>query len=231
VKTVSVQKVLSLDPLGDEPSDPLRDRVVDAARELFFRSGFSRITMADLASRLGIGKATLYTVFDGKDAIVLAVIRRTVGEAVGRIETSMAEGKSSFVERVTALLRSVGGLFASISPVFIDDLRRGAPRIWAAIDAFRHEKLQANFTRLLRGGIEAGAFRADLDIDLVLDMFIGLIERYINPEAILRHGRSASDLFEAIIRVFFQGLLTERGRSELSGRLDLRIPPAKDYRP
>jgi AcrR family transcriptional regulator len=204
---------------------------VDAARELFFRSGFSRVTMEDLASRLGLGKATLYTAFESKDAIVLAVIRRTVGEAAGRIEASMADETASFVERVAALLRTLGGLFASISPVFIDDLRRGAPRIWAAIDAFRHEKLRANFTLLLRGGIEAGAFRADLDIDLLLDMFIGLIERYINPEAILRHGRSASDLFEAIIRVFFQGLLTERGRSELSGRLDLRIPPAKDYRP
>ncbi|MCX6560534.1 MAG: TetR/AcrR family transcriptional regulator [Candidatus Aminicenantes bacterium] len=212
------------------PADPFRDRIVETARGLFFRSGFNRVTMDEIASRLGIGKATLYTVFAGKEDLLLAVVRRTIGETMTRIEAAASDRKAGFVERVSALMATIGTLFASISPLFLDDLRRSAPHIWTAIDAFRREKLRANFSLVLRGGIDDGVFRGDVDIDLVLDMYIGLVERYLNPDAILRYGRPASDLFGAILQVFFQGLLTNRGRSEFSRRLPRSIPPAKDGR-
>jgi AcrR family transcriptional regulator len=226
VKTKKVLLVLDRGTSG--PSDPLRERCIETARELFFRSGFNRVTMDDLAARLGIGKATLYTVFSGKEDVLLAVVQRIVSETVGRIESAMADPKAGFVERISVLLRTVGTLFASISPLLFEDMRRYAPHIWDAISALRHDLMRTNLEKLLRGGIQAGVFRDDLDTGLVLDMFISQIERHINPDAILRSGRSASDTFAAIIRVFFQGLLTEPGRSEFSARLDLRIPPLKE---
>lgn len=194
---------------------------------MFFRSGFSRVTMDDLAARLGVGKATLYKAFSGKEDVLLAVVRRIIFGTVGRIQAILADPGAGFVERVSGMLRTVGSLFASISPLLLEDLRRQAPHIWEAIDAVRHETMLKNLEGLLRGGIEAGVFRSDLDAPLVLEVFIGLIERHLNPDAILRSGRSASDAFSALIGILFQGLLTERGRSELPERLDLRIPPLK----
>ncbi|MDD8025760.1 MAG: helix-turn-helix domain containing protein [Acidobacteriota bacterium] len=202
--------------------------MIETARELFFRSGFSRVTMDDLAARLGVGKATLYKVFSGKEDVLVAVVQRVVSETVGRFEYVMADSTAGFVERISFVLQTIGTLFASISPLLFEDMRRYAPHIWEAINTVRHDIARTNFEKLLRGGIQAGVFRDDLDIDLVLDMFISQIERHINPDAILRSGRSASDTLATIIRVFFQGLLTEPGRSKFSDRLDVRIPPLKE---
>ncbi len=225
MKTRKVSLVLRPEPPG--PADPFRDRCIDAAREMFFRSGFSRVTMDDLAARLGVGKATLYKAFSGKEELLLAVVRRMMFGTVRRIEAVLADPNAGFVERVSSLLRTVGSLFASISPHLLEDLRRQAPPVWEAIDAVRHEIMMKNLEGLLRGGIEAGVFRPDLDAAFVMDVFIGLIERHLNPDAILRGGRSASETFSALVGILFQGLLTERGRSELPERLDLRIPPVK----
>jgi AcrR family transcriptional regulator len=225
VKTKKVSIVLEPEPPG--PADPFRDRCIDAAGEMFFRSGFSRVTMDDLAARLGIGKATLYKAFSGKEELLLAVMRRDVLGTVRLIEAVLADSKAGFVERVSSWLRTVGALFASISPLLLEDLRRQVPAVWEAIDAVRHKVMMKNLEDLLRGGIAAGVFRPDLDAAFVMDVFIGLIERHLNPDAILRSGRTASGTFSALVGILFQGLLTEQGRSELPKRLDLRLPQAK----
>jgi AcrR family transcriptional regulator len=225
VKTKKVLLVSKQEP--DGPRDPLRERCLEAARELFFRSGFSRVTMDDLAVRLGVGKATLYRVFSGKEEILVAVVQRVVAEMVGRFEAVLADPAAGFVERIAFVLRTVGSLFASISPSLFEDMRRSAPHVWRAVDTVRHDIMMRNFAKILRGGIQAGLFRDDLDVDFVLDMFISQIERHINPDALLGSGRSASDTLAAIVRLFFQGLLTDRGRAELPKRLDLGIPPVR----
>jgi AcrR family transcriptional regulator len=229
VKTKKVLLVLDRGPAG--PPDSLRERCLAAAREMFFRSGFSRVTMDDLAARMGVGKATLYTVFSGKEEILMAVVQRVLSETVGGFEVVMADPGLGFIERISYVLRTVGSLFASISPLLFEDVRRHAPGLWRAIAGVRHDVMLKNFAAVLRGGVQAGLFRDDLDVDLVLDMFISQIERHINPEAILRSGRSASETLAAILRVFFQGLLTDHGRAQLPRDLDLSIPPLKEGQP
>ena len=50
-----------------------RDRILEEALFLFSVSGFSAVSMSDIASRLSISKAALYKHFDSKEAILEAV--------------------------------------------------------------------------------------------------------------------------------------------------------------
>ena len=52
----------------------VRQRILRQARTHFFVHGYSTLTMADLATELGMSKKTLYVHFAGKDAIVGALI-------------------------------------------------------------------------------------------------------------------------------------------------------------
>src|SRR5215813_8550705 len=54
--------------------DPIRQRIVDAARIHFFSHGFRSVTMDDLAGELGISKKTLYAHFPGKFDLLEAVL-------------------------------------------------------------------------------------------------------------------------------------------------------------
>src|SRR3984893_15166390 len=55
-------------------NDPIRQRIVDAARSHFFSHGFRSVTMDDLAEELGISKKTLYAHFPGKIDLLEAVL-------------------------------------------------------------------------------------------------------------------------------------------------------------
>jgi AcrR family transcriptional regulator len=54
--------------------DQRRDRILQAARGVFFEEGFSAATMSTIAARLGGSKATLYAYFKNKEDLFDAII-------------------------------------------------------------------------------------------------------------------------------------------------------------
>jgi AcrR family transcriptional regulator len=49
-------------------------RIIEAAYGLFYKSGFARVGVDDIAEAAGVTKRTLYYHFDSKDALVAAVL-------------------------------------------------------------------------------------------------------------------------------------------------------------
>ncbi len=52
-----------------------RTRILDSSRRLFARYGFAKTTIDDIARKAGVGKASLYYHFEGKEDIFRAVVR------------------------------------------------------------------------------------------------------------------------------------------------------------
>ena len=53
-----------------------RDKVVSGAREVFSARGFSATRMGDIADAAGVAHGTVYTYFDTKEDVLLAVLER-----------------------------------------------------------------------------------------------------------------------------------------------------------
>ena len=53
----------------------MKEKIIDAAIEEFTRNGL-KFTMSDLAKRLGISKKTIYTFFDSKQSVLIAIADR-----------------------------------------------------------------------------------------------------------------------------------------------------------
>ncbi|MDR6957776.1 AcrR family transcriptional regulator [Pseudomonas brassicacearum] len=64
-----------------------RERILDAAEELFFNEGISRVTVDAIAAKAKSTKMTVYRHFDSKDALVLEWIRLLVDQYSEVFET------------------------------------------------------------------------------------------------------------------------------------------------
>ncbi|MCA8900448.1 MAG: TetR/AcrR family transcriptional regulator [Hyphomonas sp.] len=53
-----------------------RDRILETALELFCRNGFAGTSIRQIAAKVGLSPSSLYNHFDGKDAILEALIER-----------------------------------------------------------------------------------------------------------------------------------------------------------
>jgi AcrR family transcriptional regulator len=66
----------SLEAGAAPPGEPARERVLDAAYELFSRRGIRDVGVDELIETAGVAKATLYRHFPSKDDLVVAFLER-----------------------------------------------------------------------------------------------------------------------------------------------------------
>ncbi len=212
----------------DAGRDELRARIAAASRSLFLERGYRRTTSDEIAAELGISKATLYRAFRRKEDILRSLVRESMADIQAGVESLMGDRTLGFVERMVALLTFLTEKMSSLGPILARDIQRAVPGLWTEVSEFRQERIRRYFGAILEDGRRGGFFRADVDPDLLLEMFLSLIQRLITPEEIRRTGRSPKSIFEAVIKVFFQGLLTDRGRLDLQSRTPALFGPAKE---
>ena len=229
VKTKRVSKVSRRGrPRGGGGDEDVRARIVAAARTLFFEQGFLRTTADDIAADLGISKATLYKSFRSKDDILESVVRGKIEEIQAGVESLIRDGSLGFVEKMARLLAYLAGQISQFGPVLARDLQRAAPAVWQEVHDFRQDKILKNFRIILESGRREGYFRADVDLDLLLRMFLSLVQQLVTPEEVRRTGRAPAAIFESVIKVFFQGILSDKGRLDFSSCTPAMFEPRKE---
>lgn len=102
-----------------------RGRILDGAYGLFWRRGFARSGMDEIAAAAGVTKRTLYQHFESKDALLAAVL-----EAQG--------------ELALATFRRFGGGLTGDGPAIVDKLFSGLAQWYG-----RERWTGAGFTRLV----------------------------------------------------------------------------------
>ena len=82
-----------------------RERILDAATQLFQHYGFAKTTVADIAKQAKVGVGSVYLEFSGKDAIMEALSNGRY-ELVLRAMIEAAQSSAPFDERVAAVLNA-----------------------------------------------------------------------------------------------------------------------------
>lgn len=89
--------------------DETAARVLDAALDRFATFGIRRTTMDDIAEVAGIGRATVYRRFGGRDEIVRAVVLRELARFIGEVDAvvqAIDDPVERFTEGFVAMLRA-----------------------------------------------------------------------------------------------------------------------------
>lgn len=207
--------------------DDLRERVIEKGREKFFSQGFSKVTMDEIALDLGISKKTLYKYFESKDALLEAVVQRQILSIGARVQ-AIVTAEVDFIEKLHRLFAFMGNTIAYVSQRFQDDLKRIKPELWERIDRFRREKILSNFSLLLEEGKQKGMLRSDIHKEIIILMFLTVVPGIINPAVLSRSSFSAEEAFRSMIKVFFEGVLTEEARNAFV-QLRIHAEPSKLY--
>ncbi len=174
------------------------------------------MTTDDLAAEVGISKATLYKLFASKEEILREAVLGFMNRVLAGVEALIQDQGMSFIEKLASLFSFLGKRLSQFGPLLIRDIQKSAPFLWKEIEEIRTEKILKNFKIILEAGRNEGVFREDLDLDLLVQMFLILIQEFLNPEALLSSGRIPSDAFGPVVTVFFQGILTDKARQEFS---------------
>ncbi|MCX8159364.1 MAG: TetR/AcrR family transcriptional regulator [Candidatus Saccharicenans sp.] len=197
--------------------DDLKRRLLERSRELFFRYGYSRLSMDKLAEDLGVSKATLYRYFPDKEALLRAVMAETRAWVLSELQAIVRDERLSVRSRLTAYLQFISRFMSGLSRDFIRDLRQKLPELWQEMDVFRRQQVFPLVSEVITAGVKNGEIKSDLDGRLFLEMFWYLVQEFMNPDWIISHDYSPSELLESIIDIIFYGIFVEEKSGKMSG--------------
>ncbi len=86
---------------------PTRDRILDAATDLFGMRGVEAVSLDVIAAEVGVAKQTLLYWFPSKDDLVLAVLVAAVEQLTLVVEAAIRATSDDPLDRVDAVVRAV----------------------------------------------------------------------------------------------------------------------------
>ncbi len=192
----------------------IKDRILIKAKESFFQFGFTKTNVGDIATNIGISKKTLYKYFPSKEAI----LRELVSSLKRQIDSELCEIWSNenmdYVEKLKKIMNVLGTHISKLRGPLLEDLRKNIPEIWEEINQMRLKTAEPEFTALINEGVQNKVFRDDIYQRLTVLMYINAIQGMINPEVLSQLPLTADQVFETIIKILFEGILTTEGREK-----------------
>jgi AcrR family transcriptional regulator len=191
--------------------DVLRDRIIQAASELFLDHGYSKVSTSEIAAHIGISKKTLYREFETKEDILRAASISKMREKGKQVDAILAKRSLSFPEKLQAVIQAIGQQQQRVSPVLLRDICSSAPDIWKEIVEHKLARMK-KFEGLLSEGVDLGYFRSDIPREIVVRMHAAAIESLTTPQALQDLPCTSEEVFQNIVRVLFEGIILEGKR-------------------
>jgi AcrR family transcriptional regulator len=170
-----------------EMSDETSRRILDAAVDRFATFGIRRTTMDDVAAAAGIGRATLYRRFAGRDDIVRAAVFRELARFVDEVDARVQELEGPverFVEGFVAILSA-----ARRHPLLNRLLEIEPELILPFLTVQAGPVLELNreyLSRQLRASQREGSMRQDIDPEIVAELLVRLCQSLLlTPSGLL----------------------------------------------
>ncbi|MEV0810014.1 TetR/AcrR family transcriptional regulator [Micromonospora sp. NPDC050200] len=163
---------------ADAPRSPGRPRsiradeaIIEATLDLLAEgSTVEALSIEAIATRAGVGKATIYRRWPGKDALLLDALRRLKGILPQPAGHSV---RDDLVLLVGAVGQHIDPRAAKIMPCLVPEVNRRPDhfQLYQNIIEPRRQLMR----EVLRRGIRTGELRADLDVEVTMALLTGPI--------------------------------------------------------
>ena len=202
----------------------IKDKILEAAEELFFRHGYSKTSVDDITERIRISKKTLYQHFESKEKILVTIFDGIKTELSQQIERMIADKSLTFTEKLKEAMKIISSQFSKIPPFFYDDIQYQAPEVWEMWLDYKKDAAFRHFRQLLEEGKSTGNIRQDISIDMTVFFYLSALNNMLDPKFIKQQlpteiaenlPVSPLDRFNEVVKIVYLGILTEISKTEL----------------
>ncbi len=191
----------------------MKEKIIELGTEKFFKEGFQKITMDEIAAELRVSKKTIYKFFPSKDDLVQSVAKHFMNFMKSKI-IPVLSGDKNAIEKLEGLMNILAATSQRISTKMIDDMRRYFPAQWNEIDKFRTEMMFGNVTKVIDQGKKEGLF-LNYPTEIIMMVFVSAMRSVVNPEFIINNNFSMKEAAISAFRIMIGGIVTEKGKKLL----------------
>lgn len=215
------------EPRRGRPRSEAAERAILQAVVRLLEEGepLSGLSIERIARTAGVGKATIYRRWSGKEELFVDVLRHIeppepalsgtsgLADILVSLESMRRRG---LAQRNSALLYNV---FAQM---------KSHPKLWGAYQSTVIEPRRVAVTAAVRRAVAAGELRPDIDAELIEELFVGpMLLRTVHR----KDSPLDDDLSERIVRAVLEGLLPRDAPGTTAADTDTDPDVDPDVRP
>ena len=187
---------------GRPRSEEAHRAILEATLELLVEVGFSALTVEGVATRAGVGKATIYRRWPSKLPLVI--------EAFSELPQLEEVDTGNLVDDLKKMLRSYLQLFhatplGAVLPSLAGE-RAHEPQLSKLFDPVVKARSQP-LVRALQRAVKRGELSSDLDLELAADLIVGPIA----VRLFFRGGKVSPKLVGPMVDLALRGIAPDHG--------------------
>jgi AcrR family transcriptional regulator len=179
------------------------DAIIEMAQKLLFEQGFNALNMDELASRVGVSKATLYQHFPSKDELVIQTVLRHMHQGEQKVRDTMSDMTPIDVLEHVVRYSVSRRIMMSASHFELPPHLREDPRI-----KDQHARFAEFLGTMIEKGKADGTIRAELSVPVVIRTFFTIFSP-AHRELLRDEVVTADELSETLVTIFLKGIQTQ----------------------
>ena len=187
----------------------MEHRIINTARELYFRYGIRSVTLDDIAKELGISKKTIYQFFKDKDELVTKVVDQSVCDEICRSKDLKKQSKNP-IEEIILSVKLMKDMLDKVNVVLFYDLEKYHPAAFEKYKAFK-----SNFSDLIRQNLQQGIsmklYRAEMNVEVLVKYRLETVDMLFNASVFPPDKFKLTDTQLELTDHFVRGLVTPLG--------------------
>ena len=189
----------------------MREKIIDTAIEEFTKNGL-KFTMNDVAKALGISKKTIYTVFESKQDVLMAIADRYARDFTDMRQEIEADTELDTMEKLERLFCAIPTKYYNIGLSRIFELAQKYPKQYKYLmEAVSQGWALAE--QYLEKGIREGKIRKDISKPVVMAMIRGTVTCFLESDILYKNGLTYEQGKEEMVQIIMKGIREESLRS------------------
>ena len=179
--------------------------IIEAAKELFFKHGFKRISIEDICNHAEVSRRTFYVYYENKTNLLIKLLEHIYEENLQEI-LAINNSELPFSEKLIQITNYNIAELEKMTPEFLADIHDPS-----FVEVRQHyESKQEHWKTFTHNCFteaqKRGEIRADLDIDF-LQRFINYVIRAFKNEEIRKRYPDTILLMRKVADMIFYGIL------------------------
>lgn len=181
----------------------IRENILEGTIKAFNQKGL-KFTMDDLAGILGMSKKTIYTVFNDKEELFLAMVDYLFDKIKISEQQVLENTEMNTLEKIRTILGVMPESYREVDFRQLYLLKDKYPKIYSQVEK-RLETGWETTIMLVEQGIAEGVIRP-IQVPILKMMLEASLEQFFQRDILIRHDLSYVDALNEVVEILVDGI-------------------------
>lgn len=186
-----------------------KELIIKYAGKMFYKEGFRKISMDEIAAGLGMSKKTIYKYFPTKDNLIESLMDYECETHLIK-EIAILGQNNGVIKMMLQIIEFNLNDLSKFSEKWLNDLKILKPEIWEKYMQFKHREHDVYFNKLILRGRKEKLIK-DIPLELIIIGVESIVKNVIHSDFLINNNMSLNQVLLYTIDILISGILTEKG--------------------